>query len=404
MEMDSQTTSRNPEQMAQALRLRRSLMATGAGFASNLVLLVAWHLGYVLWSGSQITSFLVASSLGHLVFPWLIHAGRNLKRSDPSLTSSQIGWHLAFGAYAMYAAPEIRGLLVINLLLIMLFAVFRYHPRRLPVLAMILLACYALAVMAQILLSPLEVHWPQEALTALVFTLAVIGICLLGVEIGGLRMALKNRNAHLARAMQQIEELAVTDELTGLYNRRHLMRILKRQKSLSDLGDYHFALGFVDLDFFKKINDRYGHGVGDQVLIQVADALKRSLRDVDYVARIGGEEFVVVLSQATEQEALRLAEYLREDIERLIIPLEEPGKILQLTASLGIAAHQPGEAVEDLMVRADRALYAAKECGRNCIIGASELQASRFADDSSQDRSQLQTAAEEAAETGEQGA
>ncbi len=377
--MESHSSPENSKQVAQNLRLRRSLMAMGAGFASNLVLFLAWNLGYVLWTGPQLATFLLVSSLGHLVFPWMIYTGRNLKRFDPSLTSSQIGWHLAFGGYAMYAAPEIRSLLVINLLLIMLFAVFRYHPRRLPVLAMVLLACYALAVMAQMLFSPLEIHWPQESLTALVFTLAVIGISLLGAEIGGLRMALKNRNAHLAKAMQRIEELAVTDELTGLYNRRHLMRILKRQKSLSDRGDYHFSIAFVDLDFFKQINDNFGHSVGDEVLRQVAEAIKSSLRDVDYVARIGGEEFVMVLSQANEQEALRIAERLREDIERLVIALEEPQQSLQLTASLGIAFHFPGEAVEDLIVRADRALYAAKECGRNCIISASDLQGSGFA-------------------------
>lgn len=378
MEMDSQATKVNSDLIAQQLRLRRSLMATGAGFAASLVLGVAWYLGYVFWSPAQVVGFILLSSLGNLLFPCLIYLQRNLKYSDPSLTSSQIGWHLAIGCYAMFAAPEIRSLLIINLLLIMLFGVFRFHPKRLPVLAMILLAAYAMAVMAQLLFSPIDVHWPHESLTALVFVLAVIGISLLGAEIGGLRMALKKRNAHLAQAMQRIEELAVTDELTGLYNRRHLMRILKRQKGLSDRSDYHFSIGFVDLDFFKQINDRYGHGVGDQALAAVAVEIKRSLRDVDYVARIGGEEFVVVLAQAAEQEALRIAERVRADIERLVIDLGDDHPSLRLTTSIGIASYQPEETIEDIMVRADRALYAAKECGRNCIIGETDLYNSAF--------------------------
>ncbi|WP_177203526.1 GGDEF domain-containing protein [Marinospirillum celere] len=376
--MDSQAAKAASRQVAQKLRLRRSLMAAGAGFASILVLMVAWYLGYVFWSPIELIAFLLIVSVGHLLFPWIIFSGRNLRYSDPSLTSSQLGWHLAIGTYVMYAAPEIRSLLVINLLLIMLFAVFRFHPRRLPVIALILVVAYGLAVFAQVTFSPIDIHWPHETLTALVFLLAVTGICLLGGEIGGLRMALKNRNAHLALAMQRIEELAVTDELTGLYNRRHLMRILKRQKGLSDRGGYEFSIGFVDLDFFKQVNDRFGHGVGDQVLAKVASEIRHSLRDVDYVARIGGEEFVIVLAQTAELEALRIAERLRADIERLIIEVGEDHPTVKLTTSVGIAQYAPEESLENVMARADQALYAAKECGRNCIIGETDLQASAF--------------------------
>lgn len=384
METDFQTARlkvQNTEEVAFQLRLRRSLMATGAGLATILVLVLAWYLGYVYWSPLELLLFILVSAAGYLLFPWLVVSKRNLRFADPSLTNVQITWHLVIGCYAMYAAPEIRSLLIINLLLILLFAVFRYPPKRLPLLAMLLLSTYALAVLAQQLFSPIQIHWPSEAMTALVFVLAVIGISLLGLEIGGLRMALKSRNANLGVAMQRIEELAVTDELTGLYNRRHLMRILKRQKGLSDRSRYCFSIGFVDLDFFKQINDHHGHGVGDQVLASVAKEIQCSLREVDYVARIGGEEFVLVLAQADEQEALRIAERVRADIERRIIDLGEGQPQLRLTASIGVATHQPEEAIEDLMGRADQALYAAKRCGRNCLVGESELKRSAFSQD-----------------------
>ncbi|MBE0508961.1 MAG: GGDEF domain-containing protein [Marinospirillum sp.] len=371
--MDSRFLQDKSQKSAQTLRLRRSLMATGAGFASGLVMLVAWNLGYVLWSDVQLLAYLLIAFLGYLLFPWLIHSSRNLAYSDPSLTFIQIGWHLLVGIYAMYAAPEIRSLLVINLLLIMLFAVFRLQPRQLPLVALVLLASYAVSVMGQVLWSPVDVHWPQESLIALVFSLAVVGISLLGAEIASLRLALKRRNAHLADAMVKIEELAVTDELTGLYNRRHLMRILRRQKGLSDRGGYQFAIGFVDLDYFKQVNDTYGHDVGDQMLVAVAQEIKRSLRDVDYVARIGGEEFVMVLSQTDYQEALRIAERLRADIEQLLVDIGEDHPTLTLTTSVGIAAYHSPEPITDLMKRADMALYTAKGCGRNCIVGEQEL-------------------------------
>ncbi|SFX70319.1 GGDEF domain-containing protein [Marinospirillum alkaliphilum] len=371
--MDSPFVQDKSQLVAQQLRLRRSLMASGAGFAASLVMLLAWQLGYVGWEIPQLAAFLLLTSLGYLLFPWLIHSSRNLTFTDPSLTAHQLGWHLLVNTYAMYAAAEIRSLLIVNFILLMLFAVFRFHPRKLPLLAVLLLASYCLAVLAQVLWSPLDVHWSHETLIALVFLLALIGLSLLGAEIASLRLALKRRNAHLAAAKARIEELAVTDELTGLYNRRHLMRIIRRQKGLADRGNYAFSLAFVDLDYFKRINDAYGHGVGDQVLIAVAQEIRRTLRDVDYVARIGGEEFVLVLAQTGYQEALRIAERLRSDMERLIVEVAEDHPNLKLTASIGIATYHSPETVAQLMKRADMALYAAKGCGRNCIVGEQEL-------------------------------
>lgn len=358
---------------AQKLRLRRSLMAVGAGFANSLVVFVAWKLGYVFFDIEALLIYFAISSLGYAFFPWLIYTNKNLKRSDPSLTGLQIGWQLLMVLICMYAAPDIRELLIVNFLLILLFAVFRYHPKHLPILSFMLLCSYMLVILAQIMWSPAIVHWQHELITSLVFVLGLVGVSLLGVEIGSLRVALKRRNEHLALLTAKNEQLAVTDDLTGLYNRRHLMRILRRQKSLSDRGGYYFSIGFIDLDFFKQINDTYGHAVGDKALIAVAAEINRSLRDVDYVARIGGEEFVVVLSQTGYAEALRIGERLRADIEQLIIELAEGQPNLSLTASLGIATYRPEESVNNLIHRADNAVYAAKTCGRNCIVGEEEL-------------------------------
>lgn len=371
--MDSQDLQDRSSASAQRLRLRRAVMAAGAGFANTLVMLLAWQLGYVYWGPGQFVLYLLVTTLGYLFFPLLIHFRRNLRCSDPSLTLAQIGLHLLVAAYLMYAAAEIRGLLIINPLLVMLFAVFRFRPQHLPWLAVMLLASYSLSVVAQFVLGPVPVHWPYELLTGLVFLLALIGVSLLGAEIASLRLALKRRNAHLAQAMARIEELAVTDELTGLYNRRQLMRILRRQKGLADRGSYDFSIGFVDLDFFKQINDNYGHATGDQVLVAVAQEMQRTLREVDYVARLGGEEFVMVLAQTDYPAALRIAERLRRDLECMVVDVAGDRSGLVLTASIGIATYHPQESLQDLMHRADTALYAAKDCGRNCIVGEQEV-------------------------------
>lgn len=359
--------------VAQQLRLRRSLMAVGAGFANSLVMVVAWQLGYVILSMEALLVYLVVSSLGYLLFPSLIYANKNLNRADPSMTSPQISWLFLMVIFCMYAAPAVRELLVVNYLLILLFAVFHYPPKRIPVLSFLLLISYLLIILAQATWSPAPIHWQREMIAGLVFLLGLIGVSLLGIEIGGLRLALKHRNENLALLTAKNEQLAVTDDLTGLYNRRHLMRILRRQKSLSDRGDYCFSVGFIDLDYFKKINDTYGHGSGDQALIAVAAEINRSLRDVDYVARIGGEEFVVVLSQTAYQKALQIAERLRADIEALVIELSDGHPSLSLTTSIGIATYQPDESINSLIQRADKAVYAAKNCGRNCVVGEKEL-------------------------------
>lgn len=359
--------------IAQQLRLRRSLMAVGAGFANGLVILVAWQLGYVFFSSASLAVYFFISSLGYILFPLLIYTNKNLKYADPSMTSQQIAWQLLMVMVCMYAAPGIRELLIVNFLLILLFAVFRYPPKRLPILSLVLLTSYLLVILAQFIWSPITIHWQHELVTSLVFLLGLIGVSLLGIEIGNLRVALKKRNEYLAIIMAKNERLAVTDELTGLYNRRHLMKILHRQKSLSDRGDYHFSIGFIDLDHFKQVNDTYGHGSGDKALIAVAEEITRSLRDVDYVARIGGEEFVMVLSQTGYAEALRIAERFRADLEKLVIKLADGYPDLSLTTSIGIATYQPEELVNVLIQRADKAVYAAKTCGRNCVVGEKEL-------------------------------
>lgn len=357
----------------QKLRFRRSLMAVGAGFANSLVVMVAWQLGYVFFNVESLLAYFAISSLGYALFPWLIYTNKNLNRSDPSLTGLQIGWQLLMVLVCMYAAPGIRELLIVNFLLILLFAVFRYHPKHLPILSLLLLCSYMLVILAQIIWSPAVVHWQHELITSLVFVLGLIGVSLLGVEIGSLRVALKRRNEHLALLTAKNEQLAVTDDLTGLYNRRHLMRILRRQKSLSDRGGYQFSISFIDLDFFKQVNDTYGHAAGDAALIAVAKEINRTLRDVDYVARIGGEEFVVVLSQTDYAEALRIAERVRADISQLEINLGEGQPAITLTASLGVATYRYKESINDLIHRGDSAAYAAKSCGRNCIVGEAEL-------------------------------
>ncbi len=175
-----------------------------------------------------------------------------------------------------------------------------------------------------------------------------------------------------AQLLQETRRLAVTDALTGLFNRRHFNQQLEENVSRAARYDEPLALIFLDVDHFKSVNDRFGHHAGDRCLQALARTLRENVRDSDQIARIGGEEFAVLLIRADRELALSIAERLRDRIDDLIIE-EDPPLPVHLTASLGIAFfREDGDDPRSLMRSADRALYTAKRLGRNRVVIASE--------------------------------
>ena len=169
-------------------------------------------------------------------------------------------------------------------------------------------------------------------------------------------------------------EMAITDELTGLYNRRYL------SNHLSSLFDRSISQGMtlsalvVDIDHFKRINDTYGHDVGDLVLKKLAERFVRNVRGIDLACRYGGEEFVFLMPETELSYAQQVAERLRNDIAGEPIKVEgKDGQELNITVSIGIASsnqNDPTDSPQKLLKRADDALYRAKESGRNCVVSA----------------------------------
>lgn len=158
---------------------------------------------------------------------------------------------------------------------------------------------------------------------------------------------------------------AVTDSLTGVSNRRGFMQVSARMLGLARRRHQPLTLVLADLDFFKRINDRYGHSVGDRALVHFAQTLARSLRSEEITGRIGGEEFAVLLAGG-ESAALSLIERLREAMRSN--PLEDNGSRILLTASFGVAERDDEDQVEGLLMRADEALYRAKGSGRDTVV------------------------------------
>ena len=169
------------------------------------------------------------------------------------------------------------------------------------------------------------------------------------------------------RNLSDAEERAVTDTLTDLPNKRSIEETLKRMAAQATRSLTSLAAIMLDLDHFKKINDVYGHARGDEVLTAVGGAIKAALRDSDYAGRYGGEEFLILLPDTTRNGALITAERLLGAIANLRVATEN----VSVTASLGVALMpDDADSSEDLFRLADRALYAAKQAGRNCIESA----------------------------------
>jgi diguanylate cyclase (GGDEF)-like protein len=169
----------------------------------------------------------------------------------------------------------------------------------------------------------------------------------------------------LVRAREALRFEATHDALTGLLNRRAAERVLEQEYSRSNRTGTPLAVLMIDLDRFKSINDRYGHAGGDNVLVAAARCLERGVRSYDQVARLGGEEFLVILPGCTAHDATLVAERLRESMRAESVPTA--GGAISFTASVGIASHlEPaGSGVETLLSAADAALYRAKRLGRD---------------------------------------
>ncbi len=184
----------------------------------------------------------------------------------------------------------------------------------------------------------------------------------------------------IRESLSQSEERAKTDTLTGLPNRRALEEFFRKVQAEAMEKGQPLSVLLIDIDHFKKFNDNFGHGVGDQVLRLVAKALRERVRDIDLPARYGGEELIAVLPGADLATCAAAAERIRRSICECKITRRSTGEELPgITVSIGVGQFQPGEPMESLVDRCDRALYQAKKCGRNRVVTERELEPERKA-------------------------
>jgi diguanylate cyclase (GGDEF)-like protein/PAS domain S-box-containing protein len=182
----------------------------------------------------------------------------------------------------------------------------------------------------------------------------------------------KLAQAALLASQKELLVLATTDLLTELPNRRHFFaRLTEEFARVQRLGNQHCSILMLDLDHFKRINDTYGHAMGDAVLQHFAQLMRKAFRSIDMAARVGGEEFAVILPGSDLAAARTSAERLREIVAKT--PLVQDGKTISVTVSIGAATMVPSDSEADqMLIRADEALYRAKENGRNQVETAAD--------------------------------
>ncbi|QUS40374.1 PleD family two-component system response regulator [Tardiphaga alba] len=176
---------------------------------------------------------------------------------------------------------------------------------------------------------------------------------------------------HLRDNVQNSIEAAITDGLTGLHNRRYMESHLETLAEQAALRSKPLALMILDIDYFKSINDNYGHDCGDDVLREFATRIRKSIRGIDLACRYGGEEFVIVMPETDMHVASMVAERLRRSIAGEPFSIDRGNKRIEVTISIGLATlEKKGEPIADVLKRADVALYRAKHDGRNRVVAA----------------------------------
>lgn len=216
------------------------------------------------------------------------------------------------------------------------------------------------------LIQSLVVYHGNEYLDT-ILDLVVCSLCI-AILVKVLARNFEAQQLRSDKLLAQMEELSVKDPLTGAYNRRFLIRYLESSIATCRADNRSIAIVMFDIDKFKRINDDYGHLVGDEVIKAVADILKKSCRDYDIVSRYGGEEFILVMPGATENTAISRANEIREKFGAMKVApeIERPVTISGGVAELSVSI----KTTEDFIKVADDNLYVAKETGRNKIVGA----------------------------------
>ena len=312
----------------------------------------------------------VCSVLGLIVVYAAIRSGWSRRFKDPALTLAQILYAITCCAAAFVIAGPARGVTLPILAIILMFGIFGLTTRQM--LGVLVYSLVAFGVASGVVAARDEPDYPPVVAAAYVGMVVVVLLSstFLTTRVQSTREHLRRQKAELARALEQIRQLATHDDLTGLLNRRAMLDRMQLEQRRSLRSGSPLLIAQLDIDHFKAVNDTHGHAAGDLVLQSFADTVRRNVRDTDVLARWGGEEFVLLLCDTPAADAVALMERLRQAVQAMQVPVPQGGQPITVTVSIGLARHAPADPLAGTLERADRALYAAKAGGRNRVVPA----------------------------------
>ncbi len=312
---------------------------------------------------------LMTSMPAYTAFFLLVRTGRTRHLKDPTLMLPQNIFALLAIAFAYTAVgPNDRGIVLVLIALVMVFGMYTHTPKQSVVIGLLAMLLLGLSMG---ILSQVEPDYYPPNVELLRFELmlgTVPSLIYSAYQISSWRNRLSAQRKDLKIALEQVQQLATRDVLTGLYNRRFMQdRLEDCVKRFERYGE-RFTIVLIDLDHFKRVNDQYGHKVGDQALTAFASAASMVLRDTDTIARWGGEEFIFLLPNTSAHKAVVALERLRATLANSSVSANVPQ--LRVKFSSGIAVHESVAALNHTLERADRALYRAKSEGRDRDVTA----------------------------------
>lgn len=301
------------------------------------------------------------------LFAVMVRMGLHRRMGGAVFTTLQLLSACSLMLVTAAALPQIGMLLLLTLIVALATAALQMPLRH--VLAVTgLIAAFSLALLlsnGNRFRMPLDDGW-LRLLSGLWFAVVLAKIVAINLIGAQMRKALSASNSRLEAALTQVRELSERDELTGLQNRRSILALLSEERARFSRGGLAFGVAILDIDHFKRVNDRHGHAMGDEVLRAFAKIVAGRLRSTDRIARYGGEEFLLLLTNSPEAPSARLAvERLRCAVAEY--PWSDLAAELQVTCSIGLTMSCAGEGVAEMLERADAALYRAKSDGRNAV-------------------------------------
>ena len=359
----------SPETTARRTKQRRQMPdMIGVSFAIDSAILL-------IYACAGTTSFLIAPAYGVVgllsvaVFIAMSEARVNDRFKDHYFVTQQTSVSLAIMLVFIYIAPEVGCLFLCSIFLVFTFAALRSNPRQ----TIIGWTAAAVGLTILFMFTDKPIGMPHETplerlATMLVFILVLGRGMTVGLFSSSLHEALYRRGLELKEAYKRIEELAELDELTGSLNRRCIMHTLDEEISRARRSIMPCAVALIDLDWFKRINDQFGHPVGDEALRTFAITMFANIRSIDKFGRYGGEEFLLILPETSDSAALRTLDRLRKIVASL--DWSAISQNMKVTMSAGLTTLRPDDTADSILARADRLLYQAKDLGRNQVVSA----------------------------------